>query len=307
MFIPHVGQEVIVMFEEGDPDRPLVTGRVYNAEQMPPVELPGGKTQSIIRDHGGNEIIMEGAAGGQQMRLHSPTHDTTVLLGSSVNIATQSDYKVRNNGNTSWNTLGEWQQNILGNYKIEVAGDVLSVMLGWKHDTVVGARTELSIGEKLELTLLFLQEMILGWKYELDPKGHKKAAAKEQKLLGWIEHKVGEVRTDLGIVHENVVNLNKACGTEFRKVRGQLTEDIAAMTRTIAGAAVEDLGSLEQKIKGAYDMMASKCQVKSSGDIILNSDGSVSITAGSEVTIACPTLKLNGKSVSVKDGTLKVE
>ena len=43
MFIPHVGQEVIVQFLEGDPDMPIITGRVYNAENMPPVELPAGQ------------------------------------------------------------------------------------------------------------------------------------------------------------------------------------------------------------------------------------------------------------------------
>jgi type VI secretion system secreted protein VgrG len=81
MFIPHVGQEVIVMFEEGDPDRPLVTGRVYNAETMPPLELPANKTQSIIRDHGGNEIKIQGVAGNQQIRLYSPTAETIFAIG----------------------------------------------------------------------------------------------------------------------------------------------------------------------------------------------------------------------------------
>src|SRR4029077_5277711 len=43
MFIPHVGQEVIVECLEGDPDRPIITGRVYNADQMPPLDLPAHK------------------------------------------------------------------------------------------------------------------------------------------------------------------------------------------------------------------------------------------------------------------------
>jgi len=41
MHIPRIGQEVLVSFLEGDPDRPIITGRVYNASLMPPYDLPG--------------------------------------------------------------------------------------------------------------------------------------------------------------------------------------------------------------------------------------------------------------------------
>ncbi len=44
--IPRIGQEVIVDFLEGDPDQPIITGRVYNADQMPPYALPANMTQS---------------------------------------------------------------------------------------------------------------------------------------------------------------------------------------------------------------------------------------------------------------------
>lgn len=84
MFIPHTGQEVIVQFLEGDPDCPLITGRVYNAENMPPVELPAGKTQSVIRDHGANQIIMEGDAGKQQITFFSPHSETYFSLGAPL-------------------------------------------------------------------------------------------------------------------------------------------------------------------------------------------------------------------------------
>jgi type VI secretion system secreted protein VgrG len=84
MFIPHTGQEVIVQFLEGDPDSPLITGRVYNAENMPPVELPGGKTQSIIRDHGANEILMEGDGGKQRITMYSPHSETFFSMGDVI-------------------------------------------------------------------------------------------------------------------------------------------------------------------------------------------------------------------------------
>ncbi len=67
MQIPRIGQEVIVSFLEGDPDRPIITGRVYNAEQTVPYDLPENATQSGMKSRsskGGspanfNEIRME--------------------------------------------------------------------------------------------------------------------------------------------------------------------------------------------------------------------------------------------------------
>jgi type VI secretion system secreted protein VgrG len=77
--IPRVGQEVIVDFEHGDPDRPIITGRVYNAAQMPPWDLPASKTQSGILTRstpGGavsnaNALRFEDAIGAEQVWLHA--------------------------------------------------------------------------------------------------------------------------------------------------------------------------------------------------------------------------------------------
>src|SRR5262249_40929039 len=47
--IPRIGQEVIVAFEEGDPDQPIIVGSVFNAANMPPYKLPDMKTQSVLK------------------------------------------------------------------------------------------------------------------------------------------------------------------------------------------------------------------------------------------------------------------
>ena len=87
MHIPRIGQEVIVDFMEGDPDRPIITGRVYNADQMPPYDLPANKTQSGIKSRsskGGskdnfNEIRMEDKKGEEQFYIHAEKNQDNVV------------------------------------------------------------------------------------------------------------------------------------------------------------------------------------------------------------------------------------
>jgi type VI secretion system secreted protein VgrG len=77
--IPRIGQEVVVDFLEGDPDRPLIVGSVYNADNMPPYTLPANKTQSGIKSRstlqGGaenfNELRFEDKKGSEQIFLHA--------------------------------------------------------------------------------------------------------------------------------------------------------------------------------------------------------------------------------------------
>ncbi|MDV6033349.1 MAG: type VI secretion system tip protein VgrG [Phycisphaera sp. RhM] len=77
--IPRIGQEVIVEFLEGDPDRPIITGRVYNADEMPPYKLPDNRTQSGIKTHSSsnatdqnfNELRFEDKKGEEQVYFHA--------------------------------------------------------------------------------------------------------------------------------------------------------------------------------------------------------------------------------------------
>jgi type VI secretion system secreted protein VgrG len=88
MFIPRIGQEVIVDFLEGDPDQPIITGRVYNADEMPPYELPKEQTKSTLKSNsskgggGFNEIRFEDAKGKEQIFIHAE-RDMDVRIGAS--------------------------------------------------------------------------------------------------------------------------------------------------------------------------------------------------------------------------------
>src|SRR5205814_4951811 len=75
--IPRMGQEVIVDFLEGDPDQPIITGRVYNAEQMPPYGLPAGGVVSGLKSNstkgggGYNEMSMNDTKGKELITVHA--------------------------------------------------------------------------------------------------------------------------------------------------------------------------------------------------------------------------------------------
>ena len=77
MFIPRVGMEVVVDFLEGDPDQPIITGCVYNAEAMPPYTLPDEKTKMTVKSDsskgggGFNELRFEDKKGSEQIFIHA--------------------------------------------------------------------------------------------------------------------------------------------------------------------------------------------------------------------------------------------
>jgi type VI secretion system secreted protein VgrG len=85
IFIPRIGMEVVVDFLEGDPDRPLVTGCVYNGDNKPPYDLPANKTMTgwksdSSRHNGGyNEFVFDDKNGSEKIRMHAERdHEITV-------------------------------------------------------------------------------------------------------------------------------------------------------------------------------------------------------------------------------------
>ena len=144
MHIPHVGQEVIVEFLEGDPDRPLITGRVYNADNMPPLDLPENKHKSIIQDDYGNEIMFDGSSDDEHIRLYSPHHNSGLELGRSWVDFTKSDKAMLTFGNSFSTGVGT-KTDFYG-------GSAVMAKLGLSSSLTMGLMTNLKWGAEFNWT-----------------------------------------------------------------------------------------------------------------------------------------------------------
>ncbi|WP_299963775.1 type VI secretion system tip protein TssI/VgrG [uncultured Roseobacter sp.] len=96
--VPRIGQEVVVQFEQGDPDRPIITGMVYNGDAKPPTSLPGDGTQTGVRTNsakGGNgcsELIFEDKKDAEFVRLQSE-RDFKQIIKNSAEIEVGLEHK----------------------------------------------------------------------------------------------------------------------------------------------------------------------------------------------------------------------
>lgn len=114
VFIPRKGQEVIVEFLDGDPDQPIITGRVYNGDNRAPYGLPANKSQSGIKTRstpGGapahaNEIRFEDKKGSEELFVQAEKNQTTVVKNNqSVSVAANRSVSV--GANSSLSVSGE--------------------------------------------------------------------------------------------------------------------------------------------------------------------------------------------------------
>jgi len=127
MVLPRVGMEVVVDFLAGDPDRPLVTGCVYNGVARPPHALPDEKTKTTLRTssspggEGFNELTFEDRAGGEQVFLHAQ-RDLVEQVKRNETMSVGSDRAVTIGRHDTLEVGGDQKATIDGNQTITVHG-----------------------------------------------------------------------------------------------------------------------------------------------------------------------------------------
>lgn len=176
MHLPRVGHEVVVAFLEGDPDRPLVVGSVYNAAMMPPWDLPANKTQTglLTRSSPGgssanfNELRFEDRTGTEQVYFHAERNfdrvvenDDTLFVGNDQTITVDNNRtELVQHGNESV-TVAEGDRTVQiasGTDRLDVAqsisvdaGTSISTSAGTSIDTWAGNTITIEAGDLITL------------------------------------------------------------------------------------------------------------------------------------------------------------
>lgn len=128
MSLPRIGQEVVVEFLNGDPDQPLITGRVYNGENKSPYNLPADKTRTVWKSNstkgggGYNELRFEDAKGKEQIFMHGQK-DMDVRIKNVRKEHTGSSQHLIVGGSQFEKVSGDVHQEVGGAHKEKIAKD----------------------------------------------------------------------------------------------------------------------------------------------------------------------------------------
>ena len=176
MTLPRIGEEVVVDFIDGDPDHPLITGRVYNAGNMPAFNLPDNKTMSWLRSKSSPGSALEGGdddsdkkvgdaaespAGKKfnQLRFEDKTdseeifiraqkdfnqvvrHDQTLRIGNVLTHVIGLDYKETVGQDHTQEVKRDYKYTVGGNYTLKLTGDQKEEVQGKREVTIQGNET----------------------------------------------------------------------------------------------------------------------------------------------------------------------
>ncbi|WP_136619365.1 MULTISPECIES: type VI secretion system Vgr family protein [Mesorhizobium] len=338
--IPRIGQEVIVDFIEGDPDLPIITGRVYNASQMPPYGLPANATQSGWKSNsslgggGYNELMFEDKAGSELVNFQAQKdhhllikHDRTKLVqhDQSDRIDHDAKHSVGHNldedvGNNKTVKVGVDQTTNIGSNDTETVGKNRSLTVMANETIHVVSNSTENIDANHSQTVGLVQTVTIG-AARIDTVG-----AAETRTVGAVQtNTIGATRSvSVGISQTHNIGTSDTWtigADQSISIGAGQTVAIAASQATDVGASrIANIKSNDSTDVGGGHMLkiakGSKIDVGESGVIdvgknfTLDAKESITLKSGSAQIVMKKdgTIIIEGKDITVKgSGTINIK
>jgi len=302
VFHPRVGTEVIVEFLEGDPDRPLVTGRVYNGQNRPPVPGMGAVTESTMKtmsSPGGgnfNELYFQDAAGREQIRLEA-AKDYNIIVDNNRGEAVAVDASSSAGNNRSEST-GVNRTTSVGSNNMEIVGLNESVGVGVNQSVSVGVNRTMLVGATHTVQVGADQAVTV--------------SANDTLTIGGVHTiSVGGVQTTT-VGAAQTVNVG---GAQALSVGGAQAISVGGAQAITAGAAMA-LSAAEQSFVAAgtqalqsamHEVTASGVSSTNAGAIISSAAPFITAAAGGVLALSGPITIMNGGTITITGGTVSVD
>ncbi|WP_339720030.1 type VI secretion system tip protein TssI/VgrG [uncultured Paraglaciecola sp.] len=266
--IPRIGQEVLVDFLGGDPDRPIIVGSVYNGSTMPPYDLPANATQSGIKTRstkGGNasnfnELRFEDEKGNEELYIHAEK-DYNSMIENCLS-ETIGNNKTTNVGASHSETIG-------ANMQVTVGGSLTETVLVNVAETV-GVSMELTVGGFYAETVGAQKTESVGGNKSESTGGDKSESVGKNRTLNVSKDLTDTIGTNrsLSVGKDNneaikgksAINVEKELTINAKKIQLIADDEISFK----AGKAM-----ITMKKNGDITLKGKKITVNGSGDVTI--------------------------------------
>lgn len=313
--LPRVGQEVLVDFLGGDPDRPVIVGRVYTNLQKVPYKLPDHKTQSGWKSHstggggGYNEIMFEDAKGRELVRMQAEKdlrklvkncESVTIGNNRSKQVGNNDNLSVGNNrtrlvGNNETVTIGANQtltvgadQTITlpdGNQTESITGNRTFTLKGDLSETITGNSTHVQVGDQTDTLVGSVTAL---------QTGHQVETLFGNRIFTETGHQVETLIGNRTLVHTGNLDETHTGDSKHTQSGGEVVMHTGARTATQLGNASDTLvGAKMLSVIGPSTTIHA-------GTATLVQAGNNSEAIGGKKTISAATLDLSAGSIDVE-------
>ncbi len=296
MCIPRIKQEVIVDFLEGDPDRPIITGRVYHGANPPPYALPGEKTKSTMKSDsslgggGFNEMRFEDKKGSEEIFLHGQKDWTIAILNDkNQTVGHDETLAVTNNrtksvGHDETIAITNNRTKTVGVNQSETIGANKDIKVGANHNETIVANMSLTVGSNKTETVAINTAETIG-------------AAKELTIGGLYQVSVGAAMNEtIGAAKAEEIGAAKSVN-----VGASSSENVGVNKSVNAGSNISETAGESFAVDAGKDVLANagkKMMLASGDDFGISGGKNGSVEIADELTIKCGdatiTMKKNG-------------
>ena len=307
--VPRVGDEVIISFIDGEPDRPVITGCLYNRENPALIqnEIISNKHKTSLTsktvgkgEQGRNELTMSNLPGKEQIYLKAEK-DYEELVQHDYNQTILNNKTSSVTGSHTENILQAHIQNIAGLKDVNVGGEYLTVV-ALSKDTAVGLSNTLNVGASNKVRVAENSSESVGGNKQIEIGGELKETIQKDKTLN-ID---GESKTIIKGSLVEQVNKDTTLITE-----GEYSLTVNKNLSTIVKETVSLISEKSSSIE------SESVSVTSKSDVAVNAENSTTITVGDTLVDISPssiTMKAGGvevlidsKGLVVKGGEIKSE